>query len=263
MLNLNINEKLQAVLGGVVNTNQCPITVTFEDGSEPQRRTKKTIGSITTDNVAVTLLNGVSGGRHITCLSFFNADLATVTVTFTFIDKSGNSRTVRKHTLLTLESLYWDMEGGWYATDANGNRKMSSGAADSLGISTALSTGVQASSQASSILTNQATPGSSQASSMAALTPASVSSQASSMAALTPASVSSQASIAAGVVSSQASSVAALSPASVSSQASSMVAQNPATVSSLQSAASVQSFTSTTWSTASSAVSRVKSSFTW
>jgi hypothetical protein len=67
--------------------------------------------------------------------------------------------------------------------------------------------------------------------------------------------------------SSQASSLAAgivvASVNSVSSQASSIAAQNPNTVSSLQSAASVQSFTSTTWSTVSSATSRVKSSFSW
>jgi hypothetical protein len=68
-------------------------------------------------------------------------------------------------------------------------------------------------------------------------------------------------------VSSQASSIAAaIVPASinsVSSQASSIAAVNPHTVSTNQSGASAQSFTSTTWSTVSSATSRVKSSFTW
>jgi hypothetical protein len=86
------------------------------------------------------------------------------------------------------------------------------------------------------------------------------SSQASSIAAaIVPASINS--------VSSQASSIAAaIVPASinsVSSQASSVAATNPHTVSSLQSLASVQSFTATAWSTASSAVSRLKTSFTW
>lgn len=50
---------------------------------------------------------------------------------------------------------------------------------------------------------------------------------------------------------------------SVSSQASSMALANPGTVSSIMSVLSVASFTNTTWSTISSATSRVKSSFTW
>lgn len=229
MLTLRKLEKLQVLLSGAVTTTECPMTVTYEEGTQG-RAARSTKDGITTSGTAVDLLVGSGTGKKITGFSINNADTVAVTVTVRFYNASGTTRIVRVCTLQVNETLGWEEGNGWYATDANGNVKTTSAAADSANISIALSTATKGSSQASSIA-----------------------------AAIVPASINS--------VSSQASSIAlAVIPASVnsvSSQASSVAALNPNTVSSLQSGASAQSFTSTTWSTVSSAASRVKSSFTW
>lgn len=223
-------QSLKVVLSGAKNTNDCDVTVGYVEGRGGPRNQPQMVHSHTNGVTAVTLLTGMSVGRSITGISFYNNDLAAVTLTFEIVDASTGTTTVIKSvTLQTLESLDFSEARGWYSTDANGNTKTnqpaSSGAA-----STADSKAVLASSQASSILANVATPGSSQASSIAALTPASVSSQASSVATLQ------------ATHSSTISSMVALVPASVSSQASSMAAIE-ATISSI--------------------ASRVKSSFSW
>lgn len=244
----NTTKKLQVILGGSVATNECPITAGFADvrkdslaGGNESQSVFKSDDAITTGASAVDVVDPPPTGvrRRITDLSVYNADTTSVTVTVRLYVDASTTRVLFKATLQTLENLYYSESMGFYAVDVNGNMKTntpaSSGAA-----STADSKAVLASSQASSIqLSVVAT--SSQASSITLLTPASISSQASSLAA--------------GIV------VASVN--SVSSQASSLTAQNPNTVSSLQSAASVQSFTSTTWSTVSSATSRTKSSFSW
>lgn len=225
MFTLTQNQSLQVILAGAVSTNECPIVVSFEEVLDNGTARKLTQTALTTSGVAVVALQGIPEGRRITAITLYNADTASITLTFRFVD-NGTIRIVRKHSLLTLQAVNWNPETGWYSTDASGNRMTSSAAADSAGISTALSQGVQASSQASVIDAVRATPGSSQASSLAS-----------------------------GIV------IASLN--SVSSQASSIALGNPLTVSSIQSVLSTASFTNTTWSTVSSAVSRVKSSFTW
>lgn len=201
--------KLQVLLAGAVATSECPGTVAFEDMKKDaiggSARATPVAGSdhfITTGNTAVDVVDPAPTGvrRTITGFSLYNDDTTSVTVTVRVYVDASTTRIVFYGTLLTNESLFYSEDLGWYATNANGERKQSSSADISA-----------SSSQASSIA-----------------------------AAIVPASIN-----------------------SVSSQASSVAATNPATVSSLQSLASVQSFTATTWSTASSAVSRLKASFTW
>lgn len=240
------SKKLQVLLGGAVATSECPITVSYNDRSTSGLNPSST-DSITTSGTAVDAVAAPPAGvrRELTGFTLYNDDTTSVTVTVRVYVSSSTQRIVFYGTLLTNESVFYDDARGWYCINANGEQKLSS-----------QTDVVNASSQASSIAALTPASVSSQASSIAAgivvASINSVSSQASSMAALTPASVSSQAS-----------SIAALTPASVSSQASSVAATNPDVVSSLQSAASVQSFTSTTWSTVSSAVSRLKTSFSW
>lgn len=222
-------KKLQVLLGGAVATSECPITVNYRDITTTNKMGQAdSTDSITTGNTAVDVVAAPPAGvrRELEGFSLYNDDTTSVTVTVRVYVSSSTTRVIFYGTLLTNESLLFDESRGWYCLNANGEQKLSS--------------------------QTDVGNASSQASSMAALTPASVSSQASSIAALTPASVSSQAS-----------SIAALTPASVSSQASSIAAVNPHTVSSILSNLSTQSLTSTTFSTVSSTVSRVKSSFTW
>jgi hypothetical protein len=241
MLTLRASQKLQVLLAGAVSATEGPMTADYEEGTDAERAVPKTAQSISTGATAVDLVTGIAEGRKIKGFSFYNADSASVVVTVRFYD-NGTTRILRKCTLLTLEGLHWDPAQGWYAVDANGNRKGNSASTD-----TAVSS--QGSSIAAAVIPASVNSVSSQASSIAlAVLPASVnsvSSQASSIAlAVIPASINS--------ISSQASSIAlAVIPASINS------------ISALQSGASAQSFTSTTWSTVSSATSRVKSSFTW
>ena len=220
----NTTMKLQVLLAGAVATSECPGTIAFRDikkdaigGSARATPVNGADDFITTGNTAVDVCDPPPTGirREVTGLTLYNDDTTSVTVTVRVYVNASTTRIVFYGTLLTNESLFYTEDMGFFALNANGERKLSSSA------------DISASS--------------SQASSLAA--------------AIVVASVNS--------VSSQASSMAALVPHTVSSQASSIAATNPHTVSSLQSLASVQSFTATNWSTVSSAVSRVKSSFTW
>lgn len=207
MISLRQGQKLQVILAGAVNTTEPPVAVAYHEGDDLERAVNKTTGATTNGGTAVDLVTGVAEGRTVDTFSLFNSDLASIVVTVRLYDVGGTTRILRQCTLLTLEGLHWNKETGWYAVDANGNRKSNSSSGDSTNISTALSTAVRASSTASTLT--------------------------------------------------------AANPASVSSQASSIAAVNPHTVSSIQSVVSTASFTNTTWSTVSSAASRVKSSFTW
>lgn len=243
------SKKLQVLLAGAVATSECPITVSYNDRSTSGLNPSST-DSITTSGTAVDVVAAPPAGvrRELTGFTLYNDDTTSVTVTVRVYVNASTTRIVFYGTLLTNESVFYDDNTGWYCVNANGERKLSS-QTDVVNASS------QASSLAAGIVIASVNSVSSQASSIAlAVIPASVnsvSSQASSLAAaIVVASVNS--------VSSQASSMAALVPASVSSQAS-----LAAVVSSIYSLVSVQSFTDSTWSTASSAVSRLKTSFTW
>jgi hypothetical protein len=189
MLTLRTGQKLQVILAGAVSATEAPITVEYaETGDDTERAVTKTVDSVTTGGTAVDVVSGNAEGRQIKAFTLYNADSASIVVTVRFYPVGGTTRILRKCTLLTLEGLHWDPAAGWYAVDANGNRKQNSASTDGA-----------ASSQASSLA--------------AAIVPASVnsvSSQASSIAAaVVPASVNS--------VSSQASSIAATNPHTVSS----------------------------------------------
>lgn len=215
----NTTMKLQVLLAGAVATSECPGTVAFKDTKKDAiggtARATPVSGAddfITTGNTAVDIVDPPATGvrREVTGFTMYNDDTTSVTVTVRVYVNASTTRIVFYGTLLTNESLYYTEDSGWFALNANGERKLSSSADISA-----------SSSQASSIA-----------------------------AGIVVASINS--------VSSQASSMAALAVHTVSSQAS-----LGAVLSSIYSNVSVQSFTSTNWSTVSSAVSRVKSSFTW
>lgn len=239
MIVLNsLTRSLKIVLAGAKNTNDCPFVASYTD--EPNSPAVGGATAVAASNpgntngvTAVTIMDAPPGypnySRKLKSFNLNNADLAAVTLSIQYVDSAGSTYVLAKYTLQTLEQLSYEDGYGFEVLTPDGAVK-SQAAATSSATSTAQATASAASVSISSLA--------------AAVNPTSVnstSSQASSLAAaIVPASVN-----------------------SVSSQASSMAALNPNTVSSLQSAASVQSFTSTNWATVSSAASRVKSSFSW
>ena len=231
----NATTTLTATLSGAKNTNDAAVTVFFTDEpSSPSGvavavydKQQSTTNGVTPVTICAAGPGGVGIRRRVKSINIFNADLASITVAIKIVDSSGpTTTTLQQITLATLEQLNYEEGYGFEALDVNGAIKSQAAATSS-----ATSTAQLLATSAWSVLTQINAPASVLSTSV----------QASSLAAaIVPASIN-----------------------SVSSQASSMAAQNPNTVSSLQSAASVQSFTSTNWATVSSATSRVKSSFSW
>jgi hypothetical protein len=250
MNTLNATKKIQVVLSGAVNTNQCPVTASWRDeqtGNQmggvniPRKDSTSvvTAGATAVDLIAASGDNSVV--RTITGITFFNKDVAAVTATIQEVDSlASTTREVYKVVLQTGEQFFYTEGIGFEAQDVNGAVK-SQAAATSSATSTAQATASAASVSISSLA--------------AAVNPTSVnsvSSQASSIAAaIVPASINS--------VSSQASSMAALVPASTSSAASNYLASQASINSTSSQASSMQNSYSTVLST----VSRTKSSFGW
>lgn len=235
---LDANTKsLQIVLAGAKNTNDAGYVCTYERIPVATNTVGLPSGAIvlteqqgTTNGVTAVTIMPAPGAGYVHRLKTFqlqNADLAAITASFQVVDSTGPTTTVCfKVVKQTLENLSYEDGLGWQNFDVNGAT-----IAQAPTTSANVSTAQLLATSAWSVLTQINAPASVLSTSV----------QASSLAAaVLPASVN-----------------------SVSSQASSMAALNPNTVSSLQSAASVQSFTSTNWATISSATSRVKSSFTW
>lgn len=173
-------KKLQVLLAGAVATSECPITVSYNDKNSIGVHPSAT-DSITTGNTAVDVVAAPPSGirRELTGFTLYNDDTTSVTVTVRVYVSSSTTRIIFYGTLLTNESLYYSESEGWFATNANGERKLSSSADISASSS-------QASSIAAGIVVASINSVSSQASSIAAaIVPASinsVSSQASSAA---------------------------------------------------------------------------------
>ena len=116
--------KLEAVLAGAVSANQPEVVVDYMDYNPEGMPTKPaTFRVALNSSTDVTILAAPSVGfvREPMRISIYNKDTASVTVTVKTDD--GTERILIKATLLTLETLNWEKGLGWYALDANGNRK--------------------------------------------------------------------------------------------------------------------------------------------
>jgi len=124
---------LQAVLSGAVSANQPEVHVDFAQYNQSGEQSKP--GSYRTalnDTTDVTLIKDDAGNSlptaglslSVLSLSIYNKDTSSITVTVK-TDDGTTERIRRKHTLLTGETLSYEISEGWYATDANGNRKTS------------------------------------------------------------------------------------------------------------------------------------------
>lgn len=116
---------LQAVLAGAVSANQPECHVAYVDYSKE--------GNVTPPAIQRTALNSTTDAtilaappfnptREVISASIYNKDTASVTVTVK-TDDGTTERIIAKATLLTLEVLCYEKGQGWYALDANGNRK--------------------------------------------------------------------------------------------------------------------------------------------
>lgn len=139
----NPNHILQVLLSGAITTNQAPVSIGYSEG-EGTRARDKSATSQTNSGTAVDLLTGSRDGRKVKEFNLYNADTVAITATIRIKESASVLRTLQKVTLQTGESLVYNEQEGWYATDVNGNRKTnqpaSSGAsstADSKGDSAA------------------------------------------------------------------------------------------------------------------------------
>lgn len=117
---------LQAVLAGAVSANQpeCHVNfITWDASGEPSKPgTQRAALNSTTD---VTILSAPNTAGYVMepiSVSIYNKDTASITVTVK-TDDGTTERIIAKSTLLTLETLCYEKGQGWYALDANGNRK--------------------------------------------------------------------------------------------------------------------------------------------
>lgn len=151
--------KLQVLLGGAVNTNECPMTATVEDerkdaiGGRADTTVQRSYNGISTGGTAVDLVPVAPSNvrRKVTGFSFYNADDAEVTVTVRLYVDANTTRIVFSAALQTTESLFYSEDRGWYAADANANQK-SNAPASSGASSTALSAAESAALRASTAL---------------------------------------------------------------------------------------------------------------
>lgn len=116
---------LQAVLAGAASANQPECHVAYVDYNKE--------GNVTPPTIQRTALNSTTDAiilaappfnptREVISASIYNKDTASVTVTVK-TDDGTTERIIAKATLLTLEVLCYEKGQGWYALDANGNRK--------------------------------------------------------------------------------------------------------------------------------------------
>ena len=117
--------KLEAVLSSAVSANQPDVHVEFLIWNQYVKTAKPAVvRNALNGTTDVTILAPPNEGevREPTSISIYNKDTASVTVTVK-TDDGTTERIVIKAVLLTLESLHWERGQGWYALDANGNRK--------------------------------------------------------------------------------------------------------------------------------------------
>lgn len=144
-----LKQIIEVILSGAVSTNELPITTSYEDSKGgPGKPARRTTHVATNGGTAVTALGapGEGGTRSITGMVAHNADTASVTLTVRLSDTNTGAavtRTLFKGVLLTLETLYFTKERGFFVLDANGFEKTSA-SGNSTTTSTADSKGVSA-----------------------------------------------------------------------------------------------------------------------
>jgi hypothetical protein len=118
--------KLEAVLAGAVSANQPKVHVDYVDYNAEGNPLPPTPFRVALNSgTDVTILAAPTGNtqrRDPIRVSIYNEDTASITVTVK-TDDSTDERIIHKETLLTLESVHFEKGQGWYALDANGNRK--------------------------------------------------------------------------------------------------------------------------------------------
>ncbi len=124
--------KLEAVLAGAVSANQPEVMVDYIDWnpagqSTPPAQIRSALNSASDVTILDTPATKTQNqSREPIRISIYNKDTAAVTVTVK-TDDGTTERIIIKATLQTLESLHWEKNSGWYAQDANGNRKTAVG----------------------------------------------------------------------------------------------------------------------------------------
>ena len=116
--------KLEAVLAGAVAGTQPVVHVDYIDWNNEGHPTRPTPFKTALNNgTDVTILAAPMNGafREPIRIAIYNGDSASITLTVKTDD--GTERILIKVVLLTLETLNWEKERGWYAIDANGNIK--------------------------------------------------------------------------------------------------------------------------------------------
>lgn len=125
------NEKLQAVLGGAVTTNQlhCVVCYSDDNGTTYVGGTQYTSTNDTTA-VDICAAPAASTVRDIDYLSIRNRDTAAATVTV-MVDVSATDSEIVKATLAVGDSLVYSHGNGWSVIDTNGNLKTGTGGSSS------------------------------------------------------------------------------------------------------------------------------------
>ena len=138
----NTTRKLQVLLDATVSTTACDVIVCYRDenrnapqaiGAVPSATYLSTVSSATVvDMLPAPLVNTVV--RVPERISLKNRDTTTRTPTFRLNDNATTYQFWSPQ-LLTGESAFYDEGQGWYAMDANGNRKESLAAATNWAVS--------------------------------------------------------------------------------------------------------------------------------
>jgi len=120
-------QKLQAVLGGAVTTNQLPIAVCFSDKTASTYTGGVQLSSTNdTTDVDICAAPAASAIRDIDYISCRNADTVAATLTFKY-DVSATDTVLRTFTLAVGDQVQFTHASGWSVQDANGNTKSSGG----------------------------------------------------------------------------------------------------------------------------------------
>lgn len=136
--------KLEILLSGSVTTNQLPFVASYVDIATGTFTPATNTGT-SNNTTAVTLIDAPASStkRQVKFISIQNADTVAATVTVRFND-NATTRVIFKTTMATGETLVYS-DGGWYALDANGERKTSTSTsilAQGAGITNTNSSGV-------------------------------------------------------------------------------------------------------------------------
>lgn len=124
---LDPSSKLEAVLAGAVTANQPEVHVDYFDWNPQGEQTKPApfrVALNSTTDVTILAAPQVGFIREVLRLSIYNKDTASVTVIIK-TDDGTTERIICKATLLTLETLNFEKDRGWYVTTATGAVKSS------------------------------------------------------------------------------------------------------------------------------------------